>query len=237
VIVANTLVGLMAGIQVLVIGDSITAGVVSGPAGSPYVEVLAEELGGGYEVINAGCSGAASLDWLRPLAVGLPCPIAGAYELRAAPYLPADIVLVELGGNDAMGFFELGPTPIETYASVMATLVDRLLDDGAGRVVLMTPPPNIAAGEVVGARLRAYGDALWLLCEGRTNVECFDLYALLDPRHDFYAFNCHPNAAGHEKIGLALADAVRIPVPEPWTFVLLAAGLIGLAWLSKGTNT
>jgi lysophospholipase L1-like esterase len=216
-------------IQVLAIGDSITAGVVSGPAGDPYVDVLATELGPGFEVINAGCSGASSLDWMRPYAESLPCPIAGAYELRAQPHLPTEIVTILLGGNDAVGYFENGPVPVDAFTSTMDALIDRLFGDGVGLVVLMTPPPNPGASAAVDLRLQAYGDALWTLCEPGTHVVCgLDLYELLDASLDFEGTNPHPNAAGHEKIGLALADVVR-SVPEPSTALLLAFGLMALA--------
>ncbi len=44
--------------RVLLIGDSITEGAVSGTPGVPYADVVATDLGPGFDVLNLGCGGA-----------------------------------------------------------------------------------------------------------------------------------------------------------------------------------
>lgn len=56
---------LAAPFTVMLLGDSITAGQVSVPAGPSFAELLDASLGPDFQVTNIGCSGASSLDW-RP---------------------------------------------------------------------------------------------------------------------------------------------------------------------------
>jgi hypothetical protein len=199
---------------VLCIGDSVTAGVVAG-GGVPYVSHLRRRLGSRYEVINAGGSGTSALDWMRPPAPPLPAPFAGAYEILAEEHMPAEIVVVELGGNDAVGFWEPRPTPPERYRDTMMQLVIRLRGDGARRVLLVTTFPNPGASPEVEARLMRY--RLSLLCvrwRGRARV--VDVWRLLDLETDFEGLNPHPNERGHWKLAHAVERAIRHDGKPRW---------------------
>jgi lysophospholipase L1-like esterase len=103
---------------VLLLGDSITWGVMSGdadPDAPDFSDWLRAELGDEVRVVNVACSGASSLDWT--LSRGSPiCGRQGRvapeiYTARAVPELAADVVTVILGTNDAGGFMEEAPVP------------------------------------------------------------------------------------------------------------------------------
>src|SRR5262245_2974066 len=88
-------------LRVVLLGDSITEGYVSAPVGPAFATLLADSLGTGFEVVNLGCAGASSLDW-SPGAASSPCgalppELPNVYAARAAPSLPADLVVVLLG--------------------------------------------------------------------------------------------------------------------------------------------
>jgi len=93
--------------RVLLIGDSITEGTVSGTPGSPYAAVVATDLGPEFDVLNLGCGGASSFDWRPDTGVTI-CGglFIDLWAQRVLPNVPAEIATVMLGTNDATGFFE-----------------------------------------------------------------------------------------------------------------------------------
>ncbi|MFX0187773.1 MAG: SGNH/GDSL hydrolase family protein [Candidatus Hodarchaeota archaeon] len=203
--------------RILCIGDSVTAGMVSG-GGIPYVIALQCLLGSHFEVINAGYGGTTSRDWVNPpipdpsstFPSGFwPPPFGGAYELLAEEHLPCRTVVVELGGNDATGYFEPRPIKTEDYIKNMTRLIDRLRGDGARRILILTPIPRPGKGwPAVHSRLLSYTLSLINHTWPR-GVSVIDIYHLLDPKEDFEGLNCHPNEQGHLKIALAVAERVH----------------------------
>lgn len=199
-------------LKVLMIGDSITEGGQSQPSDLPYYEVTANALGSAYEVVSIGCGGATSEDW-QP---GGPATLCAGlwwnpnvYEARAVPELPADVVTIMLGTNDSTGFFEPAPiTPLD-YAQNIVALVDQLLVDDAGTVLLMTPPPMCSTTDPATLdRLAAYRVFDLALCSHHAGVVCGpDVYTLLGPA-DFRGCEVHPNGQGHAVLGEAVADAI-----------------------------
>jgi lysophospholipase L1-like esterase len=198
-------------IRVVCTGNSVTAGVVAG-GGTPYVAALHNLLGWKYRILNRGCGGTSVLDWTNPPIpwgkTHLPPPLGGAYEKLVAEYLPADYVVVELGGNDAVGFFEKRPVPVETYQGAMLKLASRLKRDGAKRVIILTPMPNPGANHSARGRLLGYRLSLLGIPWPR-GVEVIDIYRQLDPLDDFVGGNCHPTEQGHRKIAEAVARRIR----------------------------
>ena len=99
-------------LRIVALGDSITQGASSEPDGSPgWVELLP------YDVHNVARGGTSSLDWGS-----------GPYfDAFALPALPADLVLVMLGTNDAVGFNELAPVTVEQYRAAGVELPHQLL--------------------------------------------------------------------------------------------------------------
>jgi lysophospholipase L1-like esterase len=219
-------------IRVVLLGDSITAGATSEPTGPPYATLLADSLGPGFTVTNLGCGGTSSVDW-TPSSGSAFCggtvERPNLYEGLAAPQLPADLVTILLGTNDAIGFEESERVDPSVYTVAIAELSGRLLADGAAKVMLMTPPPNFSGRGAARTLLARYRNAIIALCgsPGDAVVCGPDVYALLEPE-DFADRNIHPNASGEAKIADALHDAVLAAIPEPASAPLTLVGLAAL---------
>jgi lysophospholipase L1-like esterase len=189
-------------IRVLLVGDSITAGVVSEPKGPSYAQRLGALLGDGYAVTNIGVNGTTSEDWTTP-----------PFDAEIESNMPARIASLLVGSNDAVGFLESRRIPPEEYGAIILRLAERLAGLGAERVILMTPPPihYPKATEF----LIAYRDRILSLCWAKEWLVCGpDLYELLDRDTDFEEDNVHPNAGGHGKIAEALARTI-LSLPDP----------------------
>ena len=93
--------------RVVLLGDSITAGVIGAPdPGIPLGELLAIGLSGSHEFENVACSGTSSPMWTIRHGTTLcddfnPATI---FETFAIPALPADFLTIMLGTNDSSGF-------------------------------------------------------------------------------------------------------------------------------------
>lgn len=187
-------------VQVLLVGDSITAGVVGGAGGAPFAERLGTLLGDDYVLLNIAEGGSSANDWASPrLADRIPAP---------APRIAS----ILLGTNDAMGFLEESRLSADAYERALGDLIERLIARGVERVVLMTPP----RGRLDTLPLVAgYRRRIFRLCTTRPEVLCGpDVFSLLDRQLDFGLLegpgrDVHPNGRGHEKIAVALADAIR----------------------------
>ncbi len=220
--------------RVLLIGDSITAGVVSGAGGEAYASVLPALLGDDYEVVNAGCGGASSWDWTlsRPSALcgGYGVLPGSMYEVMAAPNLPAEIVSIMLGTNDASGFYEPQPVPVAEYRSALEEIVGLVLAEGAEKVILMPPPDHIWGDPTRRTRLIGYRAEILDLCVVTAGVVCGpDVFMLLDLARDFENWNLHPNARGHRAIAEALAGTI-MAIPEPAPIAFLGLGFAAIGW-------
>ncbi len=212
-------------IRTLLLGDSITFGTVSGEAGLAYAEILAANLSDTHDVVNASMSGTSAFFW----APSTPCPGVCSnadtlFDELATPELPADIVTVLLGTNDALKFFLDQRTPVEDYEDLMREIVDAIFAGGASDVILMTAPRGNVSPQAAGF-LAGYRERIGLICQDTFGVVCGpDLHELLDPVLDFADGDIHPNAGGHAKIAAALTGAV-LSIPEPGTGLLFGLGL------------
>jgi lysophospholipase L1-like esterase len=235
VLVTTSLSG-AAPVRVVLIGDSITygTGFVSDDAGPPYAELLTSSLGNGYEVMNAGCGGSSSLDWTLTLpgvlCGGVGVVTDGLFVERALPHLPAEIVSIMLGTNDAIGFFEPQPVPVVAYRLALDEIVSNVFAAGADVVILMTPPDHIWPDPAACDRLTGYRDEVVDICSKTSGVVCGpDVFTLLDPDLDFEG-GVHPNAYGHAMIAQSLYQTI-VAIPEPGPGLLGTCALAMLALL------
>jgi lysophospholipase L1-like esterase len=192
----------------VLVGDSITAGAVSGPSpllsganGRGYASRLADALGPRVRVSNLGAGGSTTTAWREELAAARGASAAG------------DVAVVLLGTNDALAPPSRPPAPRAEFAANLRAIASELAR-GSGVVMLLTPPPapagNPHASPEWTARLAGYRDEVRAACAELERVVCGpDLFTLLDARADFHQGNIHPNAAGHAKIADALAAALR----------------------------
>lgn len=206
--------------RVLLVGDSITWGDVGGdPDFPPYAVVLQEMLGRKkFEVVNAGCGGSTILDWTDPTPLpAMWCGFAGAFESKAVPLLPADIMTVMLGSNDSTGFFEFGcdtpgscPVSVEVYYEHLILLVALAKMHGVRRIILSGPPPIVNATQSVWLRLEGYRIVTEQVCLDDQQVLCTDsLLKELDSDDYDYTDDVHPNVDGHRKIAKEFKSIVR----------------------------
>lgn len=119
------------GKTIVCLGDSITAGVGSGP-GEAYPELLAERLG--TEVINAGVSGDTAAQGLARL----------DDVLAEDPWM----VIVELGGNDI-----LRQVPRDQTERSLRQILDRLLSSRVVPVLVAVDAPLGASYKEIYGRL------------------------------------------------------------------------------------
>ena len=200
--------------RVLVIGDSITAGVISGPGDVPFTETMAEVLGVYYNVSVAGCSGGSTVDWSGGGGIcgeyGIITP--SVFGLLAIPKLPDDYVVVELGANDAVGYLEMSPTAPEDFRSNIEAIIENIHDNGGETVILLTPPPrcNLPRFQTFIKNLEEYTDIIKDVCVNMGGVVCGpDFYNILNATEHFDGCNVHPNQVGHYFMGLEMANFIK----------------------------
>jgi len=182
---------------------------MSKPQGPSFVEVLREELGPRYEVLAAGCPGSTMYSWTRD-GPSLACSFKNAYPELARPHLPAEIVVILLGSNDAMHWRRWEDNSPKAYAEEMQKLVARTQRDGGRRILLLGPPPNPAAWRPIKRLLRQYSEALAELAQREPGVYMGpDLQEFIDPKEHFAGRSVHMNALGHRLVGERLAVAIR----------------------------
>jgi lysophospholipase L1-like esterase len=206
-------------VKVLVIGDSMSVPgqsfVTGNVAGPSYVDALSALLGESYEVVSVACAGASAIDWSTSKP-GTLCGTDdvgfvphGLYRDRALPKLPADVALVLLGTNDAMGYMESGGrVDTRSFHRAIEEILDALDTAGVDEVVLAIPPDSVRSD--YHERLVEYRAVLQSLCAERSNVTCGpDFFAVLDPVWHFPDSDVHPNTEGHRQMAEAFAASLR----------------------------
>ena len=209
-------------IRTLLLGDSITFGTSSAPMGPGYADLLGSLLAGTHEIVNTGVSGTSTYSW-APSTPCEPCTETSLFAQLVSPEMPADVVTILLGTNDAFAYLP-DKTPPDDYESFMREIIDELFVEGVGVVVLLTAPRSFPTPPIVSELLADYRTRILTICGDSEGVRCGpDLFTLLDAT-DFAPETVHPNRFGHEKIALAMRDTL-ISMPEPQTGTLVALGL------------
>jgi lysophospholipase L1-like esterase len=189
-------------LRIVAVGDSITAG----SAGVGWAHLLAQALPE-HEFENVAVHGTFAIGW-RPDKPG------SQWHKRLRQALPADVVTVMLGTNDAA--MPVMPTH---YEQAMRAIVDGLLAEGVRCVWLLTPPPSLGPGAAREPWLRLYRERLAKLAGERRepragSVGLIGIHDALDAGH-LEPDGIHPNARGHAEIarlvraGLALSGCGR----------------------------
>ena len=167
-------------VEIVALGDSLTAGLGLGPGESfpEQLEAALEARGHDVTVANAGVSGDTSTDGLARVDWSVPAE--------------ADIVIVELGANDALR----GIDPTVTRKA-LSEIIAKLT--GRGQAVLlagMLAPPNLGAGYT-----KAF-DAIYsdLAAEYHVALYPFFLASVAADTTLNQADGMHPNAAGVSRI-------------------------------------
>ncbi|MBW2267093.1 MAG: SGNH/GDSL hydrolase family protein [Deltaproteobacteria bacterium] len=220
VTVAGAAVTLLVGIQVLFVGDSITAGTGADP-GQGFVDLMASA-NPDRSVHNAGCGGSTTRDWVLPKLPGAPehCAFGGAFEQLAAPHVDADLVHILLGTNDSTGFFEPGSVGPDEYASNIEALAVRFTGD----VVVSIPTPFPDPDDIVQSRLDLF--ALELISLSESADAPFRLGADFSRMDRAMLDGVHPTNEGHAWMAAQLSSVL---VPEPASAMLLLMGLLALS--------
>lgn len=163
-------------LRLLVLGDSLSAGYGLEPADSfpSRLEEALDAAGYNVHVINAGVSGDTTAGGLSRL----------EWALADNPH----IVLVELGGNDALR----GLPPAETYANLESIIV-KLKKDGVDVILAgMQAPRNLGQGYT------AEFDAIYPRLAGKYDVPLYPFFldgVALDPALN-QPDGIHPNSEG-----------------------------------------
>jgi lysophospholipase L1-like esterase len=195
--------------RVILLGDSITMGLVSGPERPSFATLLEEAIGESVELRNVACGGLTVAMWLadaRPAFCTGEVLQPNLFRVRLQPLLPAEVVVVLLGTNDSIGLG--GEIEPGEYGRRMRLLTAQLVEHGA-RQVLLLAPPFINNDVKASVRLQGYGREIAAICAEGGGVSCGpDLFDLL-PASDFGRNDLHPNGRGHARIAVAVEAALR----------------------------
>jgi len=124
------------------------------------------------------------------------------------PNLPVDVAMVLLGLGDAIRGWPLGPglpSSKDEYQDAMLTIVNNLLNNGAGKVILPIELPVGANVPAWKGRLDLYKEAIqeiWAMNIPNVIPGPDYMTALTTPGWTYYHSSdiLHPNEAGHIKI-------------------------------------
>ena len=209
------------GKTIIFLGDSITEGAAASSPEKIYLNVAARELGLG-KAVNAGIGGTRIA---RQQDRTDPSEQAGNFNTRARSLGAADLIVVFGGTNDYghgdAPFGNLSDDTADTYCGACRRLFSVLTDKyGRGRVAAVTPMlrADITAAKN-GKTLADYAAALHGIAE-EFGVPVLDMQKnrVLDPSTEqgglLFTDGLHPNDAGHEILGKAVAEFLR-SLPEP----------------------
>lgn len=165
---------------IVVLGDSLAAGVGSKGQRNGFVTVLSQRLG--VEIVNRGVPGDSTADGLKRL---------DADVLALKPAL----VVLELGGNDFLRRMD----PDRTFAN-LETLIRRSQDSGAAVLVL-----GIRGGLLRDRRQNRFRE----VAERNQAAYVPDLLEGVFAHPALMADAIHPNDAGHRQIAERLDPIMR----------------------------
>lgn len=195
---------------IVALGDSITfgSGVAQTRSSDTWEAKLEAQLGGAYQVLNYGVSGATLQNegdmpyWNIPMRsdVGFP---------EAAMALNPEIVILMLGTNDSKS----ANWNHERYAQQLDQRVKELkAAESVKHLILMCPPfacpangEEVVAFDISNEIIRDEVCPIVKACAEANGVDCIDLYALTDGHPDYFVDGVHPNSFGNYVIAKHIA--------------------------------
>ena len=190
---------------IVALGDSITfgSGVVKTRPSDSWEVKLEKLLGGSYQVLNYGISGAT-------LQNEGDCPYWNMAEKalqgypEAALALNPEIVILMLGTNDSKPY----NWNRERYEAQLDQRVKEIkAAPGVKRLILMCPPfacpadgSDVVAFDILNETIRDEIVPIVKNCAAENQVECIDLYALTDGHSEYFMDGVHPNSFGNRVI-------------------------------------
>ena len=190
---------------IVALGDSITfgSGVVKTRTSDSWEVKLEKLLGGSYQVLNYGISGAT-------LQNEGDCPYWNMAEKalqgypEAALALNPEIVILMLGTNDSKPY----NWNRERYEAQLDQRVKEIkAAPGVKRLILMCPPfacpadgSDVVAFDILNETIRDEIVPIVKNCAAENQVECIDLYALTDSHSEYFMDGVHPNSFGNRVI-------------------------------------
>lgn len=195
---------------IVALGDSITfgSGVAQTRSSDTWEAKLEAQLGGTYQVLNYGVSGATLQNegdmpyWNIPMRsqVGFP---------EAALELKPEIVILMLGTNDSKSF----NWNRERYTQQLDQRVKELkAAESVKYLILMCPPyacpangSDVVAFDISNEIIRDEIRPIVKACAEENNVPCIDLYGLTEGHADYFVDGVHPNSFGNYVIAKHIA--------------------------------
>jgi len=211
---------MVSGETIVLIGDSITRGQVDSAThgmvtgrGLSFAEIL-QDLRPRDSIRNAGCRGSTTRDWVHPVIEGWNCHLSGAFSLKAKPHLPADLAIIMLGANDAMGYEDPAAIEPDDFRENLEKLIGRTLLE-TGRVVLLTPTMDPEADSETRRRLESYRAEILELCDTLDRVTCGPDVQKIVAGPQTGLPSLHPNEEGHRRIAHAIDVFLATPATPP----------------------
>lgn len=190
---------------IVALGDSITfgSGVVKTRTSDSWEVKLEKLLGGSYQVLNYGISGATLQNEGDKPYWNMPEKDRQGYP-EAALALNPEIVILMLGTNDSKPY----NWNRERYEAQLDQRVKEIkAAPGVKRLILMCPPfacpadgSDVVAFDILNETIRDEIVPIVKNCAAENQVECIDLYALTDGHSEYFMDGVHPNSFGNRVI-------------------------------------
>ena len=198
---------------IVALGDSITfgAGVAETRKTDCWEAKLEKLLGGSYQVLNYGVSGATLQNEGDQPYWNMPERSQQGYP-EAALALNPEIVIFMLGTNDTK--------PYNWNRGRFEAQLDQRVKEikavpSIKRLILMCPPytcpvdgADSVAFDVINETIRDDVNPIVKRCAEENGAECIDLYALTDGHGEYFADGVHPNSFGNRVIASAIAKVI-----------------------------
>lgn len=198
---------------IVALGDSITfgAGVAETRKTDCWEAKLEKLLGGSYQVLNYGVSGATLQNEGDQPYWNMPERSQQGYP-EAALALNPEIVIFMLGTNDTK--------PYNWNRGRFEAQLDQRVKEikavpSVKRLILMCPPyacpvegADAVAFDVINETIRDDVSSIVKKCAEENGAECIDLYALTDGHGEYFVDGVHPNSFGNRVIASAIAKVI-----------------------------